>query len=302
MRIAYLRRPQALGPLRYARNSHGARPLSLSLFSHLSLSLSFSLSTDSFARQHSNKIPRRNLYKLWNAGGGPLCFASFFGACVLVCVFFQQRGLLSCGDILHNWEVEQGWGFGLLPPRETLWMWGVWECYKGLHHGDGERRCNSYTQHGQPYIENEEEPHTHTNFHNIDLEAHMHKSLYSAEMYTRSRHSGLKLLKRALLAPRRICRRRHVIIIRKQRFHKSHYAFDSFGRRRLLLNDLCDKREMLFSRCKPRGGKFIADSIGCAMKIYGIGQRVSAQLAKSSFQRRFACRGWHCVNEANGFF
>jgi hypothetical protein len=38
------------------------------------------------------------------------------------------------------------------------------------------------------------------------------------------------------------------------------------------------------SRERARGGKFIADSIGCAMKIYGIGQRMSAQLAKSSFQ------------------
>lgn len=140
--------------------------------------------------------------------------------------------------------------------------------------------------------------HTHTQTFIISIWRRTCTSLYSAEIYTLSRHSGLKLLKRALLAPRR----RHVIIIRKQRFHKSHYAFDSFGRRRLLLNDLCDKREMLFSRCKPRGGKFIADSIGCAMKIYGIGQRVSAQLAKSSFQRHFACRGWHCVNGANGFF
>jgi hypothetical protein len=102
-------------------------------------------------------------------------------------VFLQQRvpPPLRAGDIVHNWEVEQGWGFGLLPPRDSLDVWGVWECYKGGH---GERalaaaiHIHSSSTASQRMKKSRSLAHTLTNFQNIDLQAHMHKSLYSAEV------------------------------------------------------------------------------------------------------------------------
>lgn len=134
--------------------------LSLSLFSHLAFFLSRPADT------HSRAIKFRGaIFINYGMPAGPLCFASFFGACFGLCVFAAVAGSCFAGDIVHNWEVEQGWGFGLLPPRDSLWiyMWGVWECYKGWHgESSAAIHIHSSTTASQRMKKSRSRAHTHT--------------------------------------------------------------------------------------------------------------------------------------------